>query len=365
MTCWNDFDDAHWQRIQETWNAWWNGELERPLLVIESSLPGSGVSLETLSRHLTCYDPAYPAEAILDEVEQQVNGLDYLGDAFPKWWPNLGAGFLAALLGSPVEFNNGTTWFHPLSLQGLPVIDSELDENNPWFQRLVSLLQAAAQRWQGRLVLGQTDLGGNLDVLACLRGSQSLLMDLVTDAEQVQNISRQITNHWLKVFQVSKGLMPGGQRGYTCWASLWAPDDFYMLQCDISTMISPAMFKRFVVPDLETCCAAIAYPFYHLDGKGAIRHLDSLLSIEKLRGIQWVQGAGEPPAEEWLPLLEKIRNGGKLCQVYTSTQGALKITRALGGKGFLFCIGDSRLPTVQEGLACLEAFRSEGFLFPG
>jgi hypothetical protein len=110
------------------------------------------------------------------------------------------------------------------------------------------------------------------------------------------------------------------------------------------------------MPDLETCCEFIAYPFYHLDGPGAARHLDALLSIEKLRGIQWVPGTGAPSPEEWLPLLEKIRHAGKLCQVYVSVEGALKIARALGQQGFLFCIGEGRLPTPQEAQYCLEEF---------
>ena len=31
-----------------------------------------------------------------------------------------------------------------------------------------------------------------------------------------------------------------------------------------------------------------------LDGKGAIPHLDSVLTLDKLNGIQWMAGAGQP-----------------------------------------------------------------------
>ena len=65
-----------------------------------------------------------------------------------------------------------------------------------------------------------------------------------------------------------------------------------MLQCDFSYMISPAMFERFVMPDLAACCDALDHGFYHLDGKGEIRHLEMLLSLERLRGIQWIPATG-------------------------------------------------------------------------
>jgi hypothetical protein len=57
------------------------------------------------------------------------------------------------------------------------------------------------------------------------------------------------------------------------------------------------MFERFVLPDLETCCAAIDYALYHMDGKGQLVHVDSILLLTDLRGIQWVPGYGKPPAK--------------------------------------------------------------------
>ena len=88
------------------------------------------------------------------------------------------------------------------------------------------------------------------------------------------------------------------------------------------------------MPDLVTCCEHLEHGFYHLDGKGEIPHLNHLLSIERLRGIQWIPGDGQPPPEDWLPLLQRIRAGGKLCQVFTSPEGARKIVRDWAGRAF-------------------------------
>jgi hypothetical protein len=129
-------------------------------------------------------------------------------------------------------------------------------------------------------------------------------------------------------------------RGTTCWSPVWSTGKTYMLQCDFSYMISPAMFGRFVMPDLTACCEHLDHGFYHLDGKGEIPHLDMLLSIPRLRGIQWIPGDGQPPPQEWLSLLKRIRDGGKLCQVFVSAEGARTIVRNLGGKGFLLAINE-------------------------
>lgn len=120
-------------------------------------------------------------------------------------------------------------------------------------------------------------------------------------------------------------------------------------------MISPKMFERFVLPDISACCERLDYPFYHLDGKGEIPHLEMLLAIPRLRGIQWVPGDGQPQAEHWLALLERILKSGKLCQVSVSAQGALRIVRELGGKGMVLWISEALTP--HQGQALLEEIR--------
>jgi 5-methyltetrahydrofolate--homocysteine methyltransferase len=201
------------------------------------------------------------------------------------------------------------------------------------------------------VVVGYSDIGGNLDVLASLRGTQNLLYDLVDDPDTVERQVRQITQLWLRYFSELEQLMPPEQHGRCCWAPLLSPGAGYMLQSDFCYMISPEMFERFVLPDLTTCCDRFDFCFYHMDGKGQLAHLDHLLSIERLRGVQWQPGDGQPRAEGWLDVLRRIRESGKLCQVFVTLDGALTIARELGGRGFLFDIlddGDSITSDVVE-----------------
>ena len=356
MAFWNEFNEQVWKDLEETWNKWWLGELNCPIIFLETAPRDLEISLSSLYPHLTQYSPESPVEDVLIKLENNFRKINYLGDAFPKWWPNLGAGFLAAMLGSPLEFNNDSTWFH--TAKSLDLVSKSIDTQNPWWLWTEELIDAAYQRWQNKLVLGCTDIGGNLDVLSSLMGSQQLLIDLADKPEEIEQLGKHITKKWLAFYHLFDQKISNRQHGRTCWAPIWAPGSTYMLQCDFSIMISPKMFRKFVIPDIEACCELLEYPFYHLDGPGATRHLDALLSIEKLRGIQWVPGAGAPPAEEWLPLLDKIRNAGKLCQVFVTGEGALKIAKALGGQGFVFAITDNRLPTPQEGYQLLEQFES-------
>ena len=238
----------------------------------------------------------------------------------------------------------GTVWFEPAptapSVNEVSIKDLHLayDADNPWWRRVRDLTCTAVERWGDHVSVGHTDLGGNLDILASLRTTQQLLFDLYDAPDEVARLAGETTRLWLCYYDELDAIIQRAGRGTTPWAAIWSPGRCYMLQSDFAYMISPRMFERFVLPDIAACCDRLDHGFYHLDGKGQIPHLDMLLSLERLRGVQWIPGDGAPPPEEWLPLLKRIRDGGKLCQLYVSPDGARTIVRELGGRGFALFI---------------------------
>ncbi len=339
------FNEQDWQRIAADWNAWWAGALPRPLVVLETGDP-----VEADWSQFTKFGLDTPVDDLLDNWQRVLEATHWHGDAYPKWWVNYGPGTMAAFLGSHPSWTPDTTWFWPLDgIETLAQMQLVYDAQNPWWLRVQEVTRRAVQRWGRQVLVGTTDLGGNLDILAGLRGSAKLLLDLSDDPEQVDRLAAEITRLWVRYYDELYAITSSVGRGNACWGPCWSPGKGYMLQCDFSYMISPRMFKRYVLPDLTACCAHLDYGFYHLDGVGEIPHLDHLLSIERLRGIQWQPGDGQPMAEGWLDLLERIRRGGKLCQIYVTRQGALDVKRHLGGQGFLMhIVNDSMTPQEAE-----------------
>ena len=328
------FSDADWQRIERDWSAWWAGELDRPLVVLETFDPVDGDRSQ-----LTKFGLETSVDSIIDNWQRILEATRWHGDAFPKWWCNYGPGVVAAFLGSRVSWSPDTTWFWPLDeVDILSDIRPVYDAQNPWWRRVQETTSRAVERWGDQILVSITDLGGNLDILASLRGSDKLLLDLTDDPDEVDLVAGLITELWICYYNELEAITRAAKRGNGCWGPCWSPGRGYMLQSDFAYMISPRMFKRFVLPDLVACCDVLDYGFYHLDGKGQIPHLDHLLSIERLRGIQWQPGDGQPMADGWLELLKRIRDGGKLCQIYVTRKGALTVQKELGGKGFLMHI---------------------------
>ncbi len=330
------FTDQDWERRLRDWNAWWAGELERPLSVVEAWDSPYGDPPAERRQFVTHLPDDTPVDTLLDHYERQLESKLFLGDAWPKWWPNFGPGIGAGFLGAHVLTAADTVWFEPTEKKHIRDIHLTYDPDNFWWQRTQALTRGAVERWGDQVCVGFTDLGGNLDILASLHTTQKLATDLYDHPGDVLRLVHEINTVWWQYYNGLDEIIREAGRGTTPWAPIWSPERTYMLQSDFSFMISPDMFERFVMPDLVACCDRLDHAFYHLDGRGELPHLDMILSIERLRGIQWIPGAGQPEPQEWLPLLRHIRQAGKLNQVFVSPEGARTIVREIGGRGFVF-----------------------------
>jgi hypothetical protein len=160
-----EFSQQDWQNARETWQAWWDGTLERPLVVCEGyrqfgwhqTRPDAGSKPNWTFAGF--YPLDMPVEDVLDRYQDILEAAYFLGDGLPKFYVNIGPGVLAALLGADFEFVEGSTWFSPPMVNGvswehtpLEQIDLTLNLDHPLWQRICALTEAGIERW------GATDL---------------------------------------------------------------------------------------------------------------------------------------------------------------------------------------------------------------
>ena len=314
------FDTTRWQQIRENHRTWWAGELDRPLvhLTLKGREPGRPEPALPSYEFASFYDLSVPAEAIADRWLYDLECREFLGDAFPFVCPNFGPGVIAAFLGLELQNGNDTVWFHQPHDTPLADLQFAFDPANVWFRRICDLYRAAAERFGGLVQLGMTDLGGNLDILASFRPGDKLLLDLLDAPDAVDAACWKAHDAWWRYFEELNRLIQPAHPGYTAWTPLYSESPYYILQCDFAFMIGNEMFERFARPELEATCRKLGNAFYHLDGVGQLKHLDSLLAIPELKGIQWVPGAGKPGVTQWPEVYRKIREAGKLIQFFTS-----------------------------------------------
>jgi hypothetical protein len=352
------FGAAQWASLRKTCGAWWRNELERPLIAMTVNGCGPGrLAPELTPRGVdAAYDFSVPAEKVVDVWDWWLAHQRYLGDAFPTIRPNFGPGHNAVFSGSTPEIGPGTVWFLPAREPRIDALTIRLEEEHPWFLRLCDLYRAAAARWQGGVCLGMSDIVPNLDVVASLRGANQLLLDLCDTPEEVERIVWEVHAAYWKAFDRLDAILRPTNPGWTAWDQILSDQPYLMQQCDFCYMIGPGMFERFVLPELQASCRRMSNSFYHLDGIGQLPHLDHLLSIKELGGIQWIPGTGQPGYEHWIDLYRRIRSAGKKIQLYGPGREAVdRIADAMGSlRGFVImesCGANDDLDQVRHWLA--------------
>jgi len=326
------FSAADWARVRATHEQWWRGTLRRPLVVttVGGYPPDRPAPAMTRGAIEAAYDLAVPPEALVDAWDYQLAGLRWAADGFPTVRPNLGPGCNTAWLGAHTAVTPATVWFSPP--RDLPPRDLRFrfDPAQPMWRRTLALYRAMLQRWQGQVCVGTCDLTPNLDILAAFREPQALLCDLLDEPEQIDRLVAESGEAFAQHFAGIHEVLQPANGGYTNWVAIHSAEPFYTLQSDFSYMIGPAMFRRFVLPDLERHCRSLARSIYHLDGPGQLPHLDLLLALPELDGIQWIPGAGAPPITAWPEVFRRIRAAGKLAQFHGSLEDLRTIAEQVG-----------------------------------
>ncbi|MGE5224846.1 MAG: hypothetical protein ACM3PY_20620, partial [Omnitrophica WOR_2 bacterium] len=99
----------------------------------------------------------------------------------------------------------------------------------------------------------------------------------------------------------------------------------------------------------------------HLDGPGALRHMDSILSIPELHALQWVPGTGNEVFERWIWVYQKAQKAGKGIQVSCQFAEVERVMETLDPHGLFLSVSGvpDRLAGLQM-LARLEKWCAQG-----
>lgn len=303
------FSKDDWARVRETYSKWWNGTLSRP--IIKGTIRTAPPPLGLLSQ-ANVHDMSKTADDIIDLFDQDIKNQEYRGDAFPFIsFDSFGPGVVAAFLGAELNNETGRVWFSDPRNLPIEELHFEFDPNNRWLLRLKDIYAAGIRRWNGSVLMGMTDLGGELDILASFRGTETLLFDLYDYPEQVERLCGEIRELWFKCYNELNSVLFPINPGYSDWAGLYSAEESYVLQSDFSYMISPEMFEQFVLPSLSETAGRLTHSLYHLDGVGELPHLDMILGIDKIQAVQWVPGDGAPSPKNWPQVYQKIAAAGK------------------------------------------------------
>lgn len=312
------FGKNRFEETKQIYEAWWEQKNDRPVagFWVKNRQPDLQKPKAPFLAQENCNQLQYSADEILDAIEYEMCSRTYYGDAYPMYsMDSFGPGIIAAILGAELDNHTGNVWFHPKKIQEPDELHFEFDRENVWFQRILSIMKRATERFEGSILLSMPDLGSPLDLLSTFRPGENLLFDLYDYPEEVIRLSRELYEIWHVIYREFAKALNAEEFGYTDWGSIYSRESSYTIQCDFCYMIGEEMFHQFVYEDLKRYCLDLKRTVYHLDGPGEVKHLPDILKIKELGAVQWIPGDGNPTCEHYPELYQAIDKSEKQIQI--------------------------------------------------
>ncbi len=342
---------SDWEKRLARQDAFWQREIiDRPVICI--TLPRQEKRYPTpkpkdwKSQRERWEDSEYIAELAVANVMNT----EYLGDALPVAWPNLGPDVFSAFLGAELEYGETTSWSKPILHDWRNALKVSFSEDNYYWRKILEMTDALLVAGKGRFYTGITDLHPGGDAIAALRDPLQLNLDLVDAPHEVKKLLGYVNEVYFRVFDFYCDKLQTAGQAISSWPGIVSTRRWYVPSNDFSCMISKEMFDEIFLPGIAAECRHTEASIYHLDGPNALQHLDSLLAIPELSAIQWVPGAGHGSAKDWLPIYKKCQAAGKGLQIGVSVDEWEIIRKELRPEGLWLGIYGLRRAEEAEAL---------------
>ena len=325
------------------WEAYLAGEIiDRPMVCVTAPKPGRRVVPGS-----TYHERAHgDLDAIIERALISAEGIHYGGEALPSFWLSFGCDEIAAFCGGRLfwsEDSGDTCWSEPFVEDWDEALPLRLHEDNPLWQRMLAFYRKAADRMGGKMLLRPLDLHTNFDLLAAVRGTERLCMDLLDRPEAIDRAMQSARAVFPRVWDGIRTAGRMDELGY--YQDFYSMEGAACLQCDFSCMMSPAMFRRWVLPALEEEAEIVRHALYHWDGPGALVHTDALCSSRGLHTFSYVPGAGHGSHLQHLDLLKRVQAAGKAVSVGGTPDEIKLMHRELQPEKVMYWTGT---PTIAE-----------------
>lgn len=332
-----DFDTS-----LERFEAWWQGEIiDRPPVTI-SVTPERPVRRPDKS-HATLRERWMDVEYAVGCAEASVEAGIFLAETFPLYIPELGPEICATVFGCDLEFTPDSSFSTPIAASCRDILRMKPSLDGPYWQTIRAMTRLSLERGRGKWITGLPDFHTNGDLVAAIRNPQDMALDCADDLAGVRAACDHVTRAaYALMFEDCWDPIRAAGNPCTTWTPALHGKPSYPLSCDFICMVSPRMFQEAILPSIRWETEYLDRSLFHLDGPGALKHLDALMDLPRLNAIQWIYGAGHGPARQWIDVYKHIQARGKGIQlVCDDTADAKAVSEHLRPEGVWFHPGGS------------------------
>jgi len=316
--------------------------MDRPLfgLFWEPDIPAFPALIERVGVGSELFPEQIDPQEVLPFIErwyQRHAQLD--ADTFQRFCPAFGIPWVEAIAGCRVVVTPDSLWAQPFLKSYADRPQKRFDPDNPWMRKLIEFTRVLVELSNGRFPVALPQMRGPLDTLAALRTPERMCLDFYDDPDSVHQILGELSQLYIEINDAVLEVIPPFQGGYATRMHLWGPGHAITPQNDVSTLTSPAIYERFVLPWDRKIIARFPYQSFHLHAT-EYHIIDLLLTIDELTAIQVTleHTQGGPSLEVMLPILKRVLEHKPLILVALDFESAERCLQELSSEGLCLMI---------------------------
>ena len=329
-----------WEQRIARQDAFWDcAVIDRPVVVMTLPKANPEYPWPKEKSYACIRDRWMDTERIVESALASARNTEFLGDALPTAWPNLGPELFSAFFGMEMDYTADSSWGIPNLKDWAQAGQLQLSRDNFYWRKLLEITDALLDAGKGIYYVGITDMHPGGDAIAAFRDPMQLNLDLLTVLDDVKALLARVNETYFEVNDFYYRKFKAAGQAITSWPGIVSSRKWYVPSNDFSCMVSKEMYDDVFLPGIIEECRDLEAAIYHLDGPNALRHLDSLLAIKELNAIQWVYGAGRGIASDWLHVYQRCQAAGKGIQLFIGFDELDSITSNLKPEGVWMSVG--------------------------
>lgn len=251
----------------------------------------------------------------LDDYEklyQQITQVEQ--DAFWTACPFISVPWFEAILGCKIKALKSSMASEPYlkDLNHLENLFSEKD--NLWLDKFLEFTEKLVELSRNRFPVGQPIMRGLSDTMGALRGHSDFVLDLYDYPEESKKLLKKIKEIFMYVMNKQQKILKEYHGGYSvALFNQWAPGKCFYIQEDLSILLSPNIYRRYIYDLDKMICEDKNYDYctFHIHA-ASFFILDDLLKIDNIKAYEITKDVGGASIKEMIPQLEKILNSKRL-----------------------------------------------------
>jgi hypothetical protein len=247
-------------------------------------------------------------EAFLDDYERVVGMWEGVQDDMIRGLaPIPPFPWLEAMLGCRIRIGGESVWAEEGGFEYADAGRLDLTEANPWRRKYLEFVTLLRKHFGARVPIGQPILRGPADMVAALRGSSQMVLDLYDAPGEFRALAERCADFAVGLIRAQQAITGPFAGGYLIeQLGLWAAQPIARLQEDASALFSPDLYVALLQPADRQMAEAFPVSAIHLHSSSLFL-LERILDIEALNCIQINKDVGNTAVPEMLPFLKMVQ----------------------------------------------------------